>query len=178
MVGFRDYIRYIYPLLEQGYIVETLNTRRTEKHDTHDLARYFDLIAVREGDVRLIRIMGGRMRTDILAEIRAEVHFNEPSVEVWLVRGENRKIYRLINGDFYRMEYDLNYFDCRDAKEVMKFRLWGEEGILVLGGYYAYFIKDKELYDHFDMDIKPYLSKTVRVVYQNNKLTFVRKEED
>jgi hypothetical protein len=181
MVTFGEYIKYIYPLLEQGYVVEVLNGKETgrEKLSIHDLAKYFDLIAIREGDVRLIKVTD-RIREEIFAEIRSKINFNEPSVEVWYFRnienknGDEKKIYKLINGQFYRIMYDINYFDCRNVKEIMKYKLWGEEGILVIGGYNAYFIKNRDVLDNFDKNIKPNLTEKTRVVYQNNKLIFAK----
>ncbi|MGC9046963.1 MAG: hypothetical protein ACP5IC_02525 [Minisyncoccia bacterium] len=181
MVEFKKYIKYIYPLLEQKYVVEVLNNKKIEREtlSIHDLTKYFDLIAIREGDVRLIKIMN-KIKEEIFVEIKSVFNFNEPSIEVWYFRktknknNVEKKIYKLINGQFYRIMYDINYLDCRNVKKIMKYKLWGEEGILVIGGYNAYFIKNREVLDNFDKNIKPNLTEKTRVVYQNNKLILAK----
>ncbi len=177
MVLFQDYNRYIVPLLMDGYAVELFSRNNMEDIQVHDLAKYFDLIAVKQGIVRLIKIVGMPKAAD-MPGIKSAFPFDYPDIEVWVVRGETRKIYKIIHGDFYRLVDNADYFDCKDVKKVIRYELWGNKGIMVLGGYNAYFIPNSELFDNFERDIEPRLSGQVRVVYNSNKLTILRMEGD
>ncbi len=155
MANFKRYYNYILPLLQEGYLIEELNCE-VDILRRADLSRYFDLIAVKKGVIRLIRISNkayidmGRLRG---------IDIDESLVELWGINKNLFIIYKMISGEFYRLAIVNDNKICfKNAEKVSKYVLWGKKGIAVLFNHYINFLESEILYDRFEEIFKNFQS--------------------
>jgi CRISPR/Cas system-associated protein endoribonuclease Cas2 len=155
MVDFKRYYNYVLPLLEEGYQIEELNCEDNILRRS-DLSKHFDLIAMKKGVVRLIRISN---KAYIDMERLRGIDIDESFVELWGINKNSFITYKMFSGEFYRLAIVNDNKICfKNTEKVSKYVLWGKKGIAVLFNHYINFLESDVLYDRFEEIFKNFPS--------------------